>query len=128
MAEDFNLIGVQVSGIVGRSHGALGGVQVAGAVAWASWPMGVQIGGGASVADWKLDGVQLAGLANVVVEEAANGVQISSAVNYAPCLRGAQIGLVNVARQAAGVQVGLINLIGRRVTPVFNVGVDRCDD
>ncbi len=126
MAEDFNLVGLQLAGVVARSHGALVGLQAAGVVAWSEWPNGLQVGGLLSVASFQLYGVQLAGVANVALQHPANGLQISSAFNYARCVRGLQIGLINVAEKAAGVQLGLINIIGRRLTPVLNAGTDRC--
>ena len=126
VAEDFIVVGVQLAGVVGRSEGGLDGVQAAGVVAWSEWPRGLQVGGVVSVANWRLAGVQLSGVANVALQHPANGAQISSTFNYARCVRGLQVGLINVAERAAGVQLGLINIVGRRVMPVLNVGTQRC--
>ena len=125
MSKNFNVVGVQLAGLVAESHGAAG-VQLGGLVALAEWPSGVQVGGVSSIARDRFEGVQLAGLVNVVEHYWARGLQIAPGLNYAPCLEGAQIGLINVAKRARGVQLGLINVIGRRVRPVLNLGRDHC--
>lgn len=88
---------------------------------------GVQWSGGASVVRGRLSGAQLTAGMNWVSEDArgaqlaglanaadrAAGLQATFGGNYAGAMRGAQIGIVNVARRSAsGAQLGVLNVGG----------------
>ncbi len=87
------LHGAQVSGVINHGQRVENAVQVAGVINNArDGEMQVQIAGVGNVAD-TLVSAQVAGL-----------------FNYAKCLYGVQIGVVNIARQNKGLQLGLLNL------------------
>jgi hypothetical protein len=70
---------------------------------------GVQISGLANAAMRQVKGVQIAGLVNVAVRD-VRGLQLSGLVNYARRLKGAQIGIINIATDSVkGVQFGLLS-------------------
>lgn len=63
----------------------------------------LDIGGLGNFADYKMDGIGVAGLFNSVGES-------DGAVNYAGRLTGMQIGVFNYAERLNGVQIGLVNI------------------
>ena len=99
--------GVQIGGVAATSGGRAG-VQVGGVATAAGGAVATQIGGVATAARGGA-GVQIAGVA--AVSGGDTGVQISGVANVTRGrLRGAQIGLVNVAGRSDGMQIGLVNV------------------
>lgn len=84
--------GVQVAGIGNAAAGGFQGIQIAG------------IGNGAAGG---FRGAQLAGITNLALDE-LSGVQLSLVNIGMGTVRGAQIGLVNYARELDGVSIGLV--------------------
>ena len=138
-----DMYGLQTAGLVGSSRWTVG-VQLAGVLARADETEGVQLGGllalshhiiGAQLAagitysnDPIGTGLQLAGALNIAEDE-HTGVQLSALGNYAGCMTGVQVGLINVAGSLSGVQLGLVNIArrgGRRFMPVLNAGGAVC--
>lgn len=91
--------GAQLTLGVNLARGAMRGFQLGGLFNWAEGPSaGLQASVGLSAAPASFTGLQLGGVAS-----------------WAETLRGAQLGLFNVAGDAAGLQLGAVN-VARRLT------------
>jgi hypothetical protein len=118
------LVGVSAAGITTVERGDVTGVQLSGAVNWASGNLeglqatgifntagdvdGAQVSGGFNVAG-EVDGAQASALFNVADGD-LDGVQLSAGVNLARRINGMQISLVNVGGDVDGGQIGLVNV------------------
>jgi len=94
-----NLVGGSVHGYqstvgVNMVHGKLRGLQSAGVV---------------NLVRGELSGLQAAGAANIA-RAPLTGLQAAAGLNWAPRLRGVQLGAINTAGRVRGVQLGLINV------------------
>lgn len=121
-------IGFQLGGALARAE-VIEGVQLGGGLALTRDMIGVQLAGGLTYSRDDIGtGVQIAGALNIAERE-HTGLQLSALGNYAGCVVGAQVGLINVTGNLTGAQVGLINVArrgGLRFMPVLNVGAGRC--
>ena len=127
-----NLGGVQVAGIANTTTGHISGIQVAGIVNMncTNRPMRYeqsnrQVAGILNVDRQNPLKFQLSGIANIsshstyfqgsgyvnLNNDTIKAIQASSALNYARVLKGAQIGLVNIADTSSGFQIGFINIV-----------------
>ncbi len=70
---------------------------------------GFQSAGVANVVGGELTGFQAAGAANIA-RAPLRGMQAAAALNWAPRLRGAQLGAINTAGRVRGVQLGIVNV------------------
>lgn len=104
--------GIQVAGIGSVNVKGCKGVAVGGIFNSTQSMSGVQIAGIANVNVKKTNGVQIASIVNVSAKE-MNGQQIAAIVNIAGRLKGAQIGLINVADTSEGYSIGFFNFILR---------------
>lgn len=102
--------GFQIAGL-GAIAGRLdGGVQLGGLGAIARGDAdGLQVGGLVAAAGGRMRGIQLGGLA--AIAERVDGVQVAGIANVGGDVHGAQIGVVNVARAMHGLQVGVVNVM-----------------
>lgn len=117
--------GVQLAGGVNMLFDSLNGAQLAGGCNLISGNVkGAQLAGGVNVATGNLNGIQIAGGTNLVFGS-MNRFQASGALNYATkvsgvqlsgamnmcvdTMRGAQLGVLNIAKDVRGVQFGVLN-------------------
>lgn len=106
-----SITGGQASGVAGIAFGDMTGMQAAGVFNMAADTFtGLQVSGAVNLASKQLRGVQLSGCANISLA-ASTGVQVSGAVNYARRLRGAQVGIVNIADTLDGVGIGMFSFV-----------------
>jgi len=108
--------GLLLAGVGTHAHGALTGVELAGALALRSGNVtGAQVTGALNVAQ-NVQGLQLS-LVNVAHD--VRGLQLSL-VNVAEDVDGVQFGFVNVARKNRGIALGLFNWSeGARLQPIY---------
>lgn len=105
-----SLSGVQLAGFSNYANSSVSGVQIAGNHCIApGFVYGAQIAGMANIAG-DVKGGQIASLSNYV-RNRVSGVQISAGLNIARSVKGAQIGLVNVADSVDGIAIGLFSLV-----------------
>lgn len=105
------IIGVQIAGSTNYANEAVNGTQIAGMLNISRLKTeGAQISGAVNYANKGIDGSQISGMANVAMGE-MTGTQVSSFVNYAGHLKGAQVGIINLADTSSGVSVGLLNFV-----------------
>ena len=90
------------------TRGALVGAQLGGLVSAAAGGRGAQVSGIASVSDGDFRGVQLAGVANVARQ--SRGLQLAGVFNGAETVNGLQLTVVNVGGDVRGAQVGVVNV------------------
>ncbi|HEY9176778.1 MAG TPA: hypothetical protein VIN07_03765 [Flavipsychrobacter sp.] len=103
--------GGQLSGVVNTTINRLDGLQAAGVINSAIKNVaGAQAAGVINLAIKDVKGVQAAGVVNACAGS-MRGLQVSGVVNYATRLRGAQIGLVNIADSSSGVGIGLFSFV-----------------
>lgn len=103
--------GAQFSGVVNTTIDTMTGLQAAGIINSAVKSVtGGQISGIINLAVKDVNGLQAAGLINTCAGN-MRGVQFSGVINYATRLRGAQIGLVNIADSSSGVGIGLFSFV-----------------
>ncbi len=103
--------GGQFSGVVNTTIETLDGIQAAGVINSAVKNVtGGQISGVVNLAVKDVIGLQAAGVLNACAGT-VRGVQYSGILNYATRLRGAQIGLVNIADSSSGVGIGLFSFV-----------------
>lgn len=103
--------GGQLAGVVNTTINTLDGLQGAGVINSAIKNVtGAQLAGVVNLAIRDVNGFQAAGVVNACAGN-MRGVQISGVVNYATRLRGAQIGLVNIADSSSGVGIGLFSFV-----------------
>jgi hypothetical protein len=117
--------GLQLSGGSNFLFDSLTGVQFAGGSNFIDGHVkGFQVAGGANIASKDVDGVQVAGGTNIALGK-MNRMQVSAGLNYArqvsgvqiasganvciDTMLGAQVAIVNIAKNVTGVQVGLVN-------------------
>lgn len=117
--------GLQLAGGCNFLFDSLTGVQLAGGTNLIAGNVnGFQLAGGANMAAGNLDGMQIAGGTNLTFGS-MNRLQASGGMNYATkvsgvqvagglnmcmdTMRGAQIAVMNIAKDVKGVQVGVIN-------------------
>ena len=121
-----DLKSIQISGFSSYAKGNVGGFQIGGFSSYAAGNVrsfqiggfssyakgnvgGFQIGGFSSYAKGNVGGFQISGFSSYAKGE-VKGFQISGFCNKAHHLKGAQIGVVNIADSSAGFQLGLINI------------------
>lgn len=103
--------GGQFSGVVNTTIDTMTGLQAAGIINSAVKDVtGGQISGIINLAVKDVNGLQAAGVVNTCAGN-MRGVQFSGVINYATRLRGAQIGLVNIADSSSGVGIGLFSFV-----------------
>ena len=101
--------GFQVAGVFNHAE-SVKGAQVGGVFSESGSIQGVQINGIFGKSTGNVQGGQVSGIFNTV-DGNVRGVQVASMVNHATDVRGAQAGLVNVARGTVyGTQIGLVNI------------------
>lgn len=123
-----NLTGTQMAGIYNRAADTVQGAQFAGISNYAGFGKSVtfqaagifnlmpkghastQVAGIVNHAH-RISAFQAAGIVNTA--DTLQGCQVSGIINRAGYAKGAQIGLINFAREIDGVQVGLLNLSAR---------------
>jgi hypothetical protein len=111
----FNLVGGDVSGfqlggVFNLASEEVTGFQLSGVASVALGPLrGGQLGGVVNLSRGDGRGAQVAGVVNAVTGDMV-GLQLAGVINSSRSLRGAQIGLINVARgEVRGAQIGLVN-------------------
>lgn len=105
------VIGGQFSGVVNTTIDTMTGLQAAGIINSAVKSVtGGQISGVINLAVKDVIGLQAAGVVNTCAGN-MRGLQISGVINYATRLRGAQLGLVNIADSSSGVGIGLFSFV-----------------
>jgi hypothetical protein len=103
--------GAQFSGVVNTTIDTMTGLQAAGIINSAVKSVtGGQISGIINLAVKDVNGLQAAGIVNTCAGN-MRGAQFSGVINYATRLRGAQIGLVNIADSSSGVGIGLFSFV-----------------
>ncbi len=122
--------GVQAAGLANIAGEQFAGIQASGFANIAGEEFrGIQSSGFANIAGEDAEGGQFTGFANIVGEDML-GVQAAGLANITGAdllglqaslfnvvgetMRGAQVGLVNVAAESAGLQIGLVNAAGEQ--------------
>ena len=105
-----DLKGVQVAIAVNVATGTVNGAQFSSGVNVARGLLrGAQFAQGVNVATSLVRGFQAAAGVNVATQS-VSGSQVAAAANYAGSLRGAQLGVLNIAKgRVRGAQIGIIN-------------------
>ena len=119
-----DVTGLTIAGIATGAGRTLTGLAVAGIAAGAPRIRGVTLAGVASGGE-DIRGVVIAGAWMRVERGEIRGVSVSSFNQVKGVQRGLAIGIVNFAEELHGAQIGLINIArnnpsGRRVLPVIN--------
>lgn len=104
-----SLTGVQLAGGSNFIHGHVNGFQLAGGANVMSQDLdGVQIAGGTNITLGTMNRLQLSGGLNYA--QRVNGLQVAGGLNICvDTLRGAQVAVLNIAKEVRGVQVGVVN-------------------
>lgn len=96
----------QISGLVNQSK-KTDLFQMAGLVNNTSEVTGFQIAGLVNKAP-EIKSIQVSGLVNRA--DNVSGSQVSGLINHAKCVRGVQVGVINIADTCKGLMIGVINL------------------
>jgi hypothetical protein len=114
---NYDVSGLDLSGVATRTLGSLRGLQIAAANEVDGNGTGVQIGFFSSYVEGQVRGLQISGLAARAGQ--GSGGQIASVLSDVKVWKGFQIALFNRARELEGVQIGLLNFNERGFLPVF---------
>ncbi len=103
--------GLQGAGVLNTSIKTFKGAQLAGVANSAVFDVtGLQAAGVLNMTVKHINGVQAAGIVNVCAGT-VRGAQVAGWVNYATRVKGAQVGLINIADSSSGVSVGLFSFV-----------------
>lgn len=104
--------GMQAAGLINFNAGDFGGPQFAGLFNLTTGDVrGAQVAGLFNFTPGKAEGAQAAGLFNVGGE--VIGSQVSSLLNVAKTVHGAQVGFLNIADSLSGVPVGFLSFVNK---------------